>query len=76
MERNERFEKLMDLEFEANDRKAAVRMRRQGLLQTRTPLATLQAEQREAQDALFAAMDELTPAEMAEYGQYRLAAKR
>lgn len=76
MERNERFEKLMDLEFEANDRKAAVRMRRQGLLQTRTPLATLQAEQREAQDALFAAMGELTPAEMAEYGQYRLAAKR
>jgi hypothetical protein len=76
MERNERFEKLMDLEFEANDRKAAVRMHREGLLQTHTPLAALQAEQRAAQDALFAAMGELTSAELAEYGRYRLAAKR
>jgi hypothetical protein len=76
MERNEKFEKLLDLEFEATDTKGAVRMKREGMLQTRTPLATLRNEQRQAQAELFAAMAELTPAEMVEFGQYRLAAKR
>lgn len=68
---NEKFERLLDLEFEAKTAKAVPTLQLAGVPVHRMQQMHEAAER--AQAALFAAVDELTDDEKAAYGTYRAA---
>ena len=74
MTKIDKFEHILDLEFEAKSARASVELQLAGVplyLQEQRAQAA-----RRAKDALYAALDALTPEEHAAYGPYRLAVKR
>jgi hypothetical protein len=69
MEMNERYEKIIDLEFEVKGAAASVTCQGAGVPLYRKSQAA--AAYQRAKDALGAAIDALTAEELAEFGPYR-----
>lgn len=69
---NQKFEDLLDLEFEARDAHASVKLQKAGALHGAPSLLQLVRAAENADNALFAAVAALTLEEAAEYRTYRL----